>query len=121
MTLRFLIFGCTGRTGEELDCCSCVASMSVIQCAWKRGLPCAPSGVHFVPMALERGHHITAFVRSPNKVPKAWTENKNFAMIKTAYPDPQLITKTVTECRPNVCDAFWCHFEGALFDLLAET
>jgi len=55
-----------------------------------------------VPMALERGHHVTAFIRTPSKVPAAWKQHKNFVAVQAESPDVKLVTQTLTDSKAQV-------------------
>jgi len=45
------------------------------------------TGIRTVEQALERGYHVTVYVRKPEKLPEAFRDNKNLTIHKGVLPD----------------------------------
>lgn len=54
-------------------------------------------GQAFIPKALEAGHQLTLFARTPSKFPKSVTNHKNVIIVEGEFTDTDAISKALSK------------------------
>jgi hypothetical protein len=60
------------------------------------------TGVHYVPLALARGHNLTLYLRDASKLPATTRSHERCKVVTGALDDTKKVAEAIASCKPHV-------------------